>query len=99
VFGLMGLFSPGLQALMSHRVTPQEQGKLQGANTSIIGIAGMVGPIILSQSFAYCIAPEHGWTLPGAPFFLAGLMLVLALLLALSQAREPEPPAPEPKAA
>ena len=30
VFALMGLFSPGLQSLMSKRVAPFEQGKLQG---------------------------------------------------------------------
>jgi MFS transporter, DHA1 family, tetracycline resistance protein len=95
VFGLMGLFGPGLQALMSHRVLPHEQGKLQGANTSIMGIAGMLGPKLFAFSFAYCIAPGRGWSLPGAPFFVAAAMLVLGLLLALSQTPKLAPPATE----
>jgi DHA1 family tetracycline resistance protein-like MFS transporter len=92
VFGLMGLFGPGLQALMSHRVLPQEQGKLQGANTSIMGIAGMLGPKIFATSFAWCISSSHAWTLPGAPFLAAAGFLVLALLLALSQTPKLAPP-------
>jgi DHA1 family tetracycline resistance protein-like MFS transporter len=87
VFSLMGLFGPGLQSLMSQRVAPHEQGKLQGANSSIIGIAGMLGPIIFTQSFAYSVDKAHGWTLPGAPFFVASALLLAALLLALQLTR------------
>jgi MFS transporter, DHA1 family, tetracycline resistance protein len=87
VFAMWGLITPGLQALMSQRVSPQEQGKLQGANGSLTSIAGLFGPGLFTQSFAYCIDKSHGWTLPGAPFFLAAILLVLALLLALQVAR------------
>jgi MFS transporter, DHA1 family, tetracycline resistance protein len=87
VFALMGLFGPGLQSLMSQRVASHEQGKLQGANGSITSIAGLLGPALFTQSFAYCIDKSHGWTLPGAPFFIAALLLLAALLLALQVAR------------
>jgi MFS transporter, DHA1 family, tetracycline resistance protein len=87
VFALMGLFAPGLQSLMSSRVAPYEQGKLQGANASIIGIAGMIGPGLFTLSFAHFIDKGRAWTLPGAPFFLAAALLLLALLLALQAAR------------
>jgi DHA1 family tetracycline resistance protein-like MFS transporter len=72
---------------MSQRVSDQEQGKLQGANGSIASIAGLIGPALFTQSFAYCISKTHGWTLPGAPYFLAALLLVVALLLSLQVAR------------
>jgi DHA1 family tetracycline resistance protein-like MFS transporter len=91
VFSLMGLFGPGLQSLMSQRVAPYEQGKLQGANSSIIGIAGMLGPGLFTVSFAHFIDNSRAWTLPGAPFFLAAALLLLALLLALLTARSPQP--------
>jgi len=91
VFALMGLFAPGLQSLMSQRVAPYEQGKLQGANASIIGIAGLIGPGLFTLSFAYFIDKSRAWPLPGAPFFLAAALLLLALVLALQAARPGQP--------
>ena len=87
VFALWGLINPGLQSLMSQRVAAHEQGKLQGANGSITSIAGMIGPALFTQSFAHFIDKGRTWTLPGAPFFLAAILLVLALLLAIQVAR------------
>jgi DHA1 family tetracycline resistance protein-like MFS transporter len=75
VFGLMFFTGPPLQGLMSHRVQPNEYGLLQGMNASIIGITGIVGPILFTQVFAYFLRPHLGVAVPGAPFFLgAGLM-------------------------
>jgi DHA1 family tetracycline resistance protein-like MFS transporter len=91
VFALMGLFAPGLQSLMSQRVAQYEQGKLQGANASIIGIAGLIGPGLFTLSFAYFIDKSRAWPLPGAPFFLAAALLLLALVLALQAARPGQP--------
>jgi len=93
VFALMGLFGPGLQSLMSQRVAPHEQGKLQGANSSITGIAGLIGPGLFTLSFAHFVDKSRAWTLPGAPFFLAAGLLLLALLLTLQAARQPLPAA------
>ncbi|HZR33847.1 MAG TPA: TCR/Tet family MFS transporter [Nevskia sp.] len=95
VFALWGLLGPGLQSLMSKRVAPYEQGKLQGANGSITSIAGLVAPALFTQSFAYFIDKSHAWTLPGAPFFLAAGLLLLALLLAVQVLRRAQP-LPEP---
>jgi DHA1 family tetracycline resistance protein-like MFS transporter len=87
VFALMGLFSPGLQSLMSQRVAGHEQGKLQGANGSITSIAGLIGPGLFTLSFAHFIDKGRTWTLPGAPFLIAAALLLLALLLAVQAAR------------
>jgi DHA1 family tetracycline resistance protein-like MFS transporter len=78
----MGLFGPGLQAMMTSRVGPTEQGLLQGTNTSLAGIAGLFAPGVFTQIFAAFIGPyrEHG--LPGAPFLLAAVLTGLGLLLA-----------------
>lgn len=81
VFALMGLFAPGLQSLMTRRVAASEQGRLQGANTSLVGIAGMVAPALFTLSFAHFIGPAS-LRLPGAPFLLAAALLLAALLLA-----------------
>jgi DHA1 family tetracycline resistance protein-like MFS transporter len=83
VFALWGLASPGIQGLMSRRVAAHEQGKLQGANGSITSIAGLIGPTVFTQSFAYFIDPNRTWTVPGMPFYIAAALLIPALLLAL----------------
>lgn len=82
VFSLMGLFGPSAQGLMTRRVEPGEQGQLQGANSSLMGIAGMIGPGIFSLTFAAFIGRHRDWHLPGAPFLLAGAMMLVAAVVA-----------------
>jgi MFS transporter, DHA1 family, tetracycline resistance protein len=82
IISFWGIANPALQGLMTRLVGPSEQGQLQGANSSIMGIAELVGPSIFTLSFAYCIRPERGWQLPGAPFLLASAFLALAALFA-----------------
>ena len=89
IFSLMGLFGPGMQSLMSQRVAPHEQGKLQGANGSISSIAGLIGPSIFTLSFAHFIDKGRAWTLPGAPFLIAAAMLLVGLILAMLARRRP----------
>ena len=79
---LWGIAGPASLALMSRHVGADEQGQLQGANASIQGIASMIGPGLFSLSFAWAIKPELGLDLPGTPFALAGLLLLLAAVIA-----------------
>lgn len=79
---LWGLSGPAAQGLMTRRVGRSEQGQLQGAQTSLAGIAGMVGPSIFTFTFARFIDPRNPLHLPGAPFFLAGCLLCCAVLIA-----------------
>ena len=67
---------------MTRRVQPSEQGQLQGANGSIMGIANFLGPSIFSWTFAYGINAGRGFDLPGAPFLLAALLLLASALVA-----------------
>jgi DHA1 family tetracycline resistance protein-like MFS transporter len=82
VFAFMGLVGPSAQGLMTRRVGPSEQGQLQGANSSIIGITGLIGPGLFTLTFASFIGSHRDWRLPGAPFLLAALLMIMALLLA-----------------
>jgi len=49
---LFGVSTPAWQSLMTRRVAPTEQGQLQGANGSLLGIAAMVAPLAFTQVFA-----------------------------------------------
>jgi DHA1 family tetracycline resistance protein-like MFS transporter len=77
VFALIGFYNPAAQQIMTRRVGPSQQGELQGANSSVMGIAGLLGPGLFTLTFASFIRPAR-WTLPGAPFLLAALLMVMA---------------------
>jgi DHA1 family tetracycline resistance protein-like MFS transporter len=66
---------------MTRRAGADEQGQLQGAIGSINGIASMIAPILFTQAFAVAVGRFKGVGLPGAPFILAGLLLVAALIV------------------
>jgi DHA1 family tetracycline resistance protein-like MFS transporter len=86
-FGLMGLVSPGLQGLMTRAVSETEQGRLQGANTGLMAITGLIGPLLFTEVFAEAIGPWRTWAPVGAPFYLAAVLEILGLTLALSMHR------------
>jgi DHA1 family tetracycline resistance protein-like MFS transporter len=94
IAALWGAYGPASQGLMTRRVTPGEQGQLQGALSSILGITGMIGPLMFTLTFSRAIStPNPAW--PGAPFLLAAVLVVGALVLAWRVTRPAaEPPAP-----
>jgi DHA1 family tetracycline resistance protein-like MFS transporter len=79
---LWGIAAPAMQSLMSRHVDHSSQGKLQGAINSLRAITGMAGPIIFTQVFTLSISSRAKIHLPGAPYFLAALLLLASLLLA-----------------
>jgi DHA1 family tetracycline resistance protein-like MFS transporter len=89
---LWGLAGPAMQSLMSRTVGSSEQGKLQGAVSSLRGITGMLGPIVFTQGFAYFVKPSAPAFLPGFPFYLAGALIAMSLILALLSARRTPAP-------
>jgi DHA1 family tetracycline resistance protein-like MFS transporter len=82
IMAFWGLAGPSAQGLMTRRVSPSEQGQLQGAIAGMMGIAGLVGPGLFTQTFAAFIGPNAAVHLPGAPFLLAAMLLLLAAVMA-----------------
>lgn len=73
---------PAAQGMMTPRVSEREQGALQGAVASLRSVAMLFGPGLFTFTFAFSIDPKHSWHLPGAPWFLAALLLFGAMMLA-----------------
>ena len=71
---LGGLVYPSLQSLMSQEVGRDSQGELQGAVSSLVSLAAIVGPPVMTQAFAYFSSPAAPVHLPGAAFVLAALL-------------------------
>jgi len=82
IFALMNLVGPGVNGMMSKRVSPSEQGRLQGANSSNMAVAGLIGPLLFTSVFAASIRGQGSWHQPGAAPYLAGMLLLVAFLLA-----------------
>lgn len=82
VMSLWGIANPSAQGIMTHLVEPTEQGQLQGALSSIMGIASCIGPGLFTQSFAIAIGAYAAWGIPGAPFLLAAFILLCAAFIA-----------------
>lgn len=102
VFALSFLFMPAMQGLMSRSIDASQQGELQGANGSLMGITGVIGPTLFTQTFAFFIRDGIRTPFPGAPFHLAAGLMVLAFGLAWTAMRgrgdwNPEPAGPEPR--
>ena len=82
VMAIWGLYGPSAQGLMTRRVTMSEQGQLQGALMGLRGLSGLISPFMFTFTFATFIGPRADLHLPGAPFLLAALLLVVAFFLA-----------------
>ena len=79
VLALKGFADPALTALMTRKVGASEQGQLQGATSSLLGIAGLIGPTIYTESYAVFAVPRGGWNLAGAPFLISAVLLGVAI--------------------
>jgi DHA1 family tetracycline resistance protein-like MFS transporter len=80
---LWGIAAPAIQSLMARHVDQSSQGKLQVAINSLRAITGMAGPVLFTQVFTVAISPRYVLHLPGAPYYLAALLLGASLLLAV----------------
>lgn len=82
VLALGRLTDPSAQAMISRHVSASEQGELQGAINSLMGIAAIIGPLIgtsLLATFGAATAIAH---IPGAAFFASAAISMVGLLIA-----------------
>ena len=81
VMALWGIATPSLQTMMTRLVGSTEQGRLQGALASLVGLASLFGPTMFTVTFATFIT-HADWKLPGAPFLLAAALVLVSMLMA-----------------
>ncbi len=79
---LGGIAQPAIQAIMAGKVPPNAQGELQGALTSLMSLAAIIGPLIMNNLFFYFTHSEAPVYLPGAPFFLGALLMGASAVIA-----------------
>jgi len=73
-----GVAGPTVQSIVSNMVPNNEQGELQGSMTSLISLASIIGPILMTGVFYKFTNEEALFYFPGAPFFLGAILLIFA---------------------
>lgn len=77
----MGFAMPTIMSLMTKRVSESEQGQLQGANMSVVAVAGVVAPIFFGWVYEVSVKIPPLFPHIGAAFFIgAALMFASAVL-------------------
>ena len=89
ITALWGLANPAAQSLMTRTVDPHEQGRLQGAVTSLAAVAGIFGPALFTQTLITGIDGSLGVELPGLAFVVAAALLAAGLVVALKATSKP----------
>lgn len=91
VNGLSGMAIPAINAMMSMRTPPDQQGELQGLNGSLSALAFLTAQILYNNSLAYFTRPEAPTHFPGAPFLIAAGFAIIALIgLVMLAKRRPQ---------
>jgi DHA1 family tetracycline resistance protein-like MFS transporter len=90
--GFSGMAMPAINAMMSTRTPPNQQGELQGLNGSMSALAFLMAQLMynnLLSTFTGASAPIY---FPGAPFLVAASLGILTFSsLFLLSRRDPEP--------
>lgn len=106
ISALAGFVMPSIQGIMSRTMPANAQGELQGAVATVSSLAMAISPVLMTQVFYGFTKPDEPFRLfgltilpqgtsvyfPGAPFLLAGVIVVIALFplfVAFSRIRRP----------
>jgi DHA1 family tetracycline resistance protein-like MFS transporter len=82
-YALGGIAGPALQGIMTEQVPANEQGELQGALTSLASLSSIFGPWLMTYLFYRFTQKNTSVYLPGAPFILGAILMLLSVLLAV----------------
>jgi DHA1 family tetracycline resistance protein-like MFS transporter len=89
-YALGGIAGPSIQGITSSQVPATEQGELQGALTSLMSVASIIGPLLMNNLFSYFTGVNAPIELPGAPFFAGFILVVVAVYLSVRTLRKYE---------
>ena len=75
-----GVAMPAINTITSSLTPPNEQGELQGAQSSVMALTLLFSPILLTQTLQYFSGDTAPVYFPGAAFLLAAIITVIALI-------------------
>lgn len=81
IYCLGGVASPSLQGIISGKIQADEQGELQGIIISLISVANIFSPLLMTSIFYFFTENNSAIYFPGAPFFFAAFIIFLGFLI------------------
>ena len=79
-----GVSGPAIQSLVTSRVDETEQGTIQGALTSLTSLTNVIAPVLFNTLlFSFFISDDAPFNLPGAPFFVGFVLLLVSVAIAI----------------
>jgi DHA1 family tetracycline resistance protein-like MFS transporter len=85
--GLSGMAMPAINAMMSMRTPPDQQGELQGLNGSLSALAFLTAQLVYNNVLAFFTRNDAPVHFPGAPFVIAASIALVALVSLVMLAR------------
>lgn len=79
---LGGICGPALQSIMAGHVPANEQGELQGSLAGLMSATTIIGPPLMTNTFAYFTDKSHAVYFPGASFFLGAIFMLASAIIA-----------------
>jgi len=80
-YGLAGIFGPAMQGLISNGVEANAQGELQGVTAGLMSATSIIGPLIMTNLFAYFTSAKSPVFFPGAPFIFAAILTIAGIFI------------------
>jgi DHA1 family tetracycline resistance protein-like MFS transporter len=78
-----GIQGTAVQSIMSSAMPDNEQGELQGALGSLMGLTTLIAPPLMTSSFSYFTGKQSEIYFPGIPFLIASILTLISLILFL----------------
>lgn len=81
---LGGVAGPAIQSLVASEVDSSEQGKVQGALTSLVGFTNIIAPAVFTTGlFSYFTSEDAFAYIPGAPFLAGAVLFAVGFVAAI----------------
>lgn len=81
IYCMGGIAGPALQAVISSKVSANEQGDLQGALASVISITSIIGPPMMTNIFYFFTHDKAPFRFDGAPFFIGFICMAISAMI------------------
>jgi MFS transporter, DHA1 family, tetracycline resistance protein len=82
IFAFGGISGPSIQGIISSQVLANEQGEMQGTVTGMISLTSIIGPLLMTNIFAYFSQKNTPFYFPGAPFLMGAVLCLMSLFFA-----------------
>ncbi len=79
---LGGICGPALQSVMAAHVPANEQGELQGSLAGLMSATTIIGPVMMTNIFAYFTSKRAPVYFPGSSFLLGFLFMLASAIVA-----------------